>query len=188
MRDVGAPHEGARAIVVTSLEQTDPGQLLHRPAPAGARAVQIDADSGIDRADLSRRMYRDVGGPWHWVDRLDWSVEQWRTWTDRPEHHLWLAYLGADIAGYSELETQADGVVEVAYFGLLPGFAGRGLGGWFLTEILRQAWELDGTRRVWVHTCELDSPAAAANYRARGMTEFARGVEWRLAEPGTVLP
>ena len=36
-------------------------------------------------------------------------------------------------AGYFELEAQERGNVEIAYFGLLPRFIGRGLGGALLT-------------------------------------------------------
>jgi GNAT superfamily N-acetyltransferase len=61
--------------------------------------------------------------------------------------------------------------VQLAYFGLLPEFLGRRLGGWFLSESIARAWEWNA-RRVWVHTCSLDHPAALANYEARGMTVY----------------
>lgn len=43
-----------------------------------------------------------------------------------------------------------------------------GLGGDLLTRALEEAWRLEA-KRVWVHTCSLDSPAALANYQARGV-------------------
>ena len=67
--------------------------------------------------------------------------------------------------------------VEILSFGLLPQFRGAGVGGWLLTEALRRAWAL-GPRRLWVHTCSLDGPAALPNYRARGLTVY----EERTAE------
>ena len=83
-------------------------------------------------------------------------------------------------AGYFELEKQRDtrntqeaGVststdaVELVYFGVLPPFIGRGVGGALLTEAIRRAWAL-GPQRVWVHTCTLDHPAALPNYQKRG--------------------
>jgi hypothetical protein len=42
------------------------------------------------------------------------------------------------------------------------------------------AWCLKDTRRVWVHTCSLDGPAALPNYEARGMVRFAETTEWHL--------
>jgi len=61
--------------------------------------------------------------------------------------------------------------VEIAYFGLVPQFIGRGLGGPLLTRTLEEAWKL-GPNRVWVHTCTLDHVAALANYKARGMVVY----------------
>lgn len=63
--------------------------------------------------------------------------------------------------------TYAGENVEIAYFGLLPQFIGKGFGGHLLTRAVEQAWAM-GARRVWVHTCTLDGPAALANYQARG--------------------
>jgi hypothetical protein len=42
------------------------------------------------------------------------------------------------------------------------------LGGALLSRALEDAWQME-PRRVWVHTCTLDHPAALANYQARGM-------------------
>ncbi|HTE59553.1 MAG TPA: GNAT family N-acetyltransferase [Solirubrobacteraceae bacterium] len=76
-------------------------------------------------------------------------------------------------AGYYELRVGGDGIrddVEIAYFGLLPAFHGRGLGGALLEHALRRGFELGS--RVWVHTCSLDGPYALANYQARGLETY----------------
>ena len=57
--------------------------------------------------------------------------------------------------------------VEIASFGLLPQFIGKGFGGRLLTRAVERAWEA-GAERIWVHTCTLGGPAALSNYRARG--------------------
>jgi hypothetical protein len=41
-------------------------------------------------------------------------------------------------------------------------------GGALLTSALEEAWRMNPPR-VWVHTCNLDHPAALTNYQARGM-------------------
>jgi GNAT superfamily N-acetyltransferase len=74
-------------------------------------------------------------------------------------------------AGYFELRKCADGSTEVAYFGLLPEFIGRGLGKHLLTYAVQQAWS-DGANRVWLHTCTLDDAAAKPNYIRRGFKPF----------------
>jgi GNAT superfamily N-acetyltransferase len=47
--------------------------------------------------------------------------------------------------------------------GLLPQFIGQRLGKFFLNRTLRTAWSY-GPKRVWVHTCDLDHPAALPTY------------------------
>ena len=56
---------------------------------------------------------------------------------------------------------------EIAYFGLLPKFIGKGLGGGFLSYAVEKAWEFK-KKRIWVHTCNYDHPNALKNYKARG--------------------
>lgn len=185
MRLLPGPAEGAIAVTVTSLEMTSADQLVAAVSvPSGASWHRVDTG----KAEHSRDFYRRVGGPWHWVDRLDWDESRWSAWTDRPEHHLLVCRQGDDDAGYAELEQQRDGDVEIAYFGLLPDAIGRGLGRWWLAQVLAEAWRLPGTRRVWVHTCTLDGPAALSTYEGRGLRPYAREVEWRLPDAGDATP
>lgn len=111
-------------------------------------------------------MYELVGADWRWTDRLGWSDERWQAWADSVE--TWLLDCDDRRAGYFELQPEVDGDVRLALFGLAPGFYGRGLGGHMLTRAVERAWEIPGTARVWVSTLDLDSPAALANYLARG--------------------
>lgn len=120
---------------------------------------------------LNRFLYTAVGGHWFWRDRLSWSYARWMSWLDRPELQTWVLYAEGTPAGYIELEYQNDGDVEIAYFGLMREFTGRGLGGHLLTRGIEQGWAM-GARRIWVHTCSLDGPAALANYEARGMRQY----------------
>lgn len=176
MKLVSAATYGAISVVVTQLEMTDPGRVVAVDPPPGAELVVV-ADP---RPDLSADYYRRVGGDWYWVDRLEWSPEQWQAWVDRPEHHLLQCVVDGQVWGYAELEQQPGGHVEIAYFGLLPEGVGRGLGRWWLSAVLRHAWSLPGSTRVWVHTCDLDAPAALPNYLRSGLLECGRDIEWRL--------
>lgn len=178
MRLLPGPAEGAVAVTVISLEMTDAADLIDASVPVGA-SLDVVTDA---RPDLSESFYRRVGANWAWVDRLSWTPEQWQGWVDRPEHHLLVCRIDGVEAGYTELEQQEGGNVEIAYFGLLPEAIGRGLGGWLLSRAIEYAWNLAGTTRVWVHTCDLDGPAALPNYRARGLRECDRMVEWRMPD------
>jgi RimJ/RimL family protein N-acetyltransferase len=172
---------GASPVVVTALQMLDPAQL--RPAPRPELAAAVVRHEPPDPA-LSRSCYLAVGEPWQWVDRRDWSAQQWADWVAGPGHELWTVSVDGELAGYAELRPDGAGSVEVAYFGLLLAYLGQGLGGWFLSEVLARAWAVPGTTRVWLHTCTLDGPAALPNYRARGLVAYEHWVEHRLVAGG----
>ena len=121
---------------------------------------------------LNKFLYCYVGGPWTWTDKLSDTDSQWQAYVEDPKLHTWVAYYKGAIAGYFEMQQQAQGDVEIIQFGLTPEFLGKGMGGYFLTNALEQAWALPNTKRVWLHTCSLDHPSAKANYEARGFTHY----------------
>jgi GNAT superfamily N-acetyltransferase len=162
----GAPETPRRARR-TYLEMRAPGALRAAAPPREPLvAVAVAADSP---PDLYRSLYRGVGEAYHWVDRAGWTDADIRAHLARAEVAVFVGRVGDEIAGFFELRDWPDGSTEIAYFGLLPAFIGRGLGGALLTEALRRAWGHTATR-VWLHTSSLDHPAALANYQARGLT------------------
>src|SRR5712692_1712230 len=122
-------------------------------------------------ASFYRYLYREVGRFYHWIDRLPWTDEQIRAHLARLGITLWVMYREGAPAGYFELERHEDGSIEIAYFGLMQEFLGRGLGKHLLTVAAEQAWS-DGADRVWLHTCTLDDAAAMPNYLKRGFKPF----------------
>ena len=152
--------------VRTYLEMTDPSQLTGEPVtPAG---VSLARERSYPAAAW-RRLYTEVGGEYHWVDRLVWTDDDIRRYLDDPGVELWILREGTDVAGYFELRRDPVGGVEIAYFGLLPAFTGRGFGRYLLAAAATRAWAL-GPSRVWVHTSSLDHPSAFPNYLARGFS------------------
>lgn len=125
---------------------------------------------------VNRSLYLLVGEPWEWVDKRGWSDGQWQEYVGAEGLRTFVAYLDADVAGYYELSRDEENAVEIAYFGLAPGFIGQGLGAVLLTDALERAWSWDADR-VWVHTCTLDHPAALKNYEARGMSVYSLRTE-----------
>jgi GNAT superfamily N-acetyltransferase len=155
-------------VVRTYLTLDDPAAL--RPARAPARDVRIVRHAACPVADY-RRLYKDVGEPWFWHDRLEWSDAELAEHLAKPTVAVRELMVGGESAGYYELQRQADGSVEIVYFGLTPAFIGRGLGGMLLTEAVREAFAMGGTR-VWLHTCTLDSPNALPAYESRGFRAY----------------
>lgn len=152
----------------TYLEMRSPEELRARAdlPPAGTRIERLASSAAEYRA-----LYQGVGRAYHWTDRDVWSDATLTEYLGRPNVAVWVLRVHGESAGYVELVSHDDGSLEIAYFGLLPSFTGRGLGAHLLTFAVEEAWRMGGTR-VWLHTCTLDSPAALPNYLARGFQPF----------------
>ena len=151
----------------TYLELKDREQLRPVPLDRRARLERVVACSPAYFLFL----YAQVGRRYHWRDRLVWTDEQCRARIGQPGVELWVLYTGGSPAGYFELELHDDDAVEIVYFGLMPEYVGHGLGKQMLTAAAQRGWEMGG-KRVWLHTCTLDNPAALPNYLKRGFTPF----------------
>lgn len=155
-------------VTRTYLEMRDPAQLQ--------RAISDNPGVRIERIpdcppSLFRSLYAEVGREYHWIDRLQWTDADISAHMSQPGFSIWLMTADDQTAGYFELRHCEDGSVEVAYFGLMPEFIGRGLGKHLLTRAVEQAWA-EGANRVWLHTCTLDNPSALPNYLKRGFQPF----------------
>lgn len=161
-------NEPYEPVTVWHLEMLSPNDLKPgRDAVSGLEIVQAK----LPLPELNRFLYASVGGDWYWRDRLSWDYARWMHVIGKTGYETWVAYLHGTPAGYYELDPTPDESVEIAYFGLLPAFVGKGIGGLLLTHAIARGWE-KGARRVWVHTCSLDHPAALKNYQARGLRLF----------------
>ncbi len=146
--------------------------------PDQLKAAKVQPNVSLTKAnmpspELGRFLYTSVGlaeGCW-FFKRLSWTREQWLDWLSRDELELWVAYLDGTICGYFEMEIQPDGEIKFPMFGVLPDFAGRGIGGHMLTEATRMAWARP-TQRISLDTCNLDSQHARAAYEARGFQVY----------------
>ncbi len=162
------PPAGRNVTVTrTWLELREQDRLTGAELPAGA-TVQVLQPCP---AATYRRLYRTTGSAYHWRDRWDWSDETIHAHLARAGITLHVMEIDGEIAGWYELAGGEAGETELAYFGLLPGYAGRGLGKALLTDAVRRA-RAGGARRVWLHTCTLDDPAALPNYLRRGFVPF----------------
>ena len=155
-------------VTRTYLEMRNPAEL--QPAQCDDPRIRIEQIHDCP-ASLFRYLYVEVGCNYHWIDRLPWTDADIVAHISQAEISLWLMTDDGVTAGYFELRRCEDGSVEVAYFGLLPGFIGRGLGKYLLTRAVEQAWAA-GANRVWLHSCTLDDKAAMPNYLKRGFRPF----------------
>ncbi|MGH7982550.1 MAG: GNAT family N-acetyltransferase [Candidatus Udaeobacter sp.] len=161
-------------LVTTYLEMRSPEQL--RPKRVTSDKWRVTSFEKTDASwRFNRDMYFRVGEQWQWTDKLQWTDEQWKEYAAAPVLRTFAAYYNDALSGYYELRRSEQDDVEIAYFGLLPEFIGRSLGGALLTSAIEEAWSRRGgiaPTRVWVHTCNRDHPQALANYQARGMIVY----------------
>ena len=145
---------------------------LEEFTPSAAEVPDLEIrEARIACPELGKFLYTAVGRAWRWSDRLNWAYSTWLAHLERPQVEVWIAYLDGVIAGYVEFEHQSEESVQIACFGLLRQFMGKGIGGLLLSDPVERAFH-NGAKRVWLHTCSLDSPQAMKNYRARGFVPF----------------
>ena len=121
---------------------------------------------------LNKFFYKNVGNKYEWVDRLVWTDQNWIDYISDERLSTYMLKEDSEIAGYFELIFHhRTGDAEIAYFGILEEYFGKKLGGYLLSEAIKQSFSLN-CKRVWVHTCSLDHQNALKNYLARGMKIF----------------
>ncbi len=117
-----------------------------------------------------RFLYNAVGEQWNWIDRLLLTDDELRAVLNKPNTTMFVLYYDGAPAGYFELHKDGKST-EIVYFGLRERFFGKGLGKHLLSIACETAFEA-GAERVWLHTCNLDSPQALANYKKRGFKQY----------------
>lgn len=151
-------------LITTYLEMSAPAQF--RPAYLDTLPLNVQRAVYTDPAAY-RELYASVGETWHWRDRLIMPDDDLIAALSKAD--ISILTVNGEVGGYIELAHDGRGDYEVAYFGLRPQFFGRGLGKHLLSYGVQRAWD-SGAKRIWLHTCNLDGPAALANYMARGFT------------------
>ena len=163
--------DGELAAVVTFLEMRSAPDLAVPPSPLSVRRIERP-----DRADY-RALFRLVGSRWLWFSRLLLDDSALAAIIHDPLVELYIVEDGGpEAVGLLELDFRVESECEIAFIGLVPPLSGQGHGRWLLAEALHRAWR-EGVKRVHVHTCTLDHPAALPAYRRAGFTAFKRAVE-----------
>jgi len=155
-------------LITTYLEMVSKEDFI----PAFVLADDIEIVT-METPDLGfyKFLYQSVGEEWAWRDRVQMAIGDLWNILASPDTEVHVLYVSGSPAGYVELYGHDDGSVEIAYFGLRRDFMGRGLGKHLLSYGVERAWNM-GARRVWLHTCNLDSPYALSNYQKRGFSIF----------------
>ena len=158
-------------LEITYLQMNDWSEF--RPAylnyPEGIKVMCMDTPD----VAFYRFLYSSIGKQWRWRSRLSHSDQEIEALLSIPGTSVHVLYVAGVPAGYIELAKHLEGrssrfySIEIVYFGLRPGYIGRGFGKHLLSHGIAYAWN-KGTQRLWVHTSNLDAPHALKNYINRG--------------------
>jgi GNAT superfamily N-acetyltransferase len=159
---------GKLEMIITYLEMTSPPTPrtpMHRAEPISIIRARRPTVS------YYRYLYDAVGAPWMWFERKVLDDSSLAAIIQDPRVSVYVMYTDGVPAGYVELDARVAGEVEIAYFGLLPEFIGRGLGRYLLEWTVDTAFSQE-LSRLWVHTCNHDHPGALANYQRCGFQPY----------------
>lgn len=160
-------------VTVVFLRMTSPPS---RPLTILPPGVSISRERlGVD---AYRQLYNEVGGPWLWWLRRIMPDKVLEKHLASSTLSLHLLRVDGELAGFFELDAGYWPMVNLNYFGLLPGFIGRGLGQTFLNYAVDQVFGSPSPLRgMTVNTCNADHPRALPNYLAAGFCEYRRAQE-----------
>jgi GNAT superfamily N-acetyltransferase len=162
---------GKIACVVTHLEMTARPALS--PAPSGPWTLRH-----VDRPDLVwyRDLYRRVGEEFLWYSRIRAADEKLAARLHHPlvETHSLVAD-GRD-EGLLELDFREPETCEIGTFGVTANLVGTGAAHWLMQRAQALAWSRP-IKRLWLHTCTYDHPAAIPFYQRAGFRPFRCQIE-----------
>jgi GNAT superfamily N-acetyltransferase len=158
--------------VVTWLEMTERPRAPLPPRPAGQQAALLAAKD--PPADYFLYLYRAVGAEYEWTDWLARPLADAEAVVGDPGGSLWTMLLDGWPGGFFMLDARRAGVVDLAYFGLVPRAIGRGLGHWLLATAVHSGWDRPGTEMMTVNTNTLDHPRALGLYQKVGYVPVRR--------------
>ena len=159
-------------LLVTTMETTAAPSGLPLRCPLAGLVV---AREPLARAEYLS-LYRAVGGPWRWDQRLRMAPAALDAYLATPTSDVTVLRLDGEAVGLCEIDRAQSPDFELLNFGLVPAAQGRRLGPFLLDQVLRAAFA-HAPRRVWLHTDTWDHPNAQATYARAGFRVVRQRIE-----------
>ncbi len=164
--------------VVTYLEM-DARPSYPRPhLPAGAVSALIGAEAPPAWWFLA--LYDAVGAEYEWTDQHALPRAELEAFLNDPEVTVYTLMRRGWPHGFFVLDCRAQGVCDLAYFGLVPQAIGHGLGRFLIQTAVHMAWDRPGVSRLTVNTNSLDHPRALPLYQKAGFSPVRRATRKRV--------
>ena len=147
--------------------------LTRAPEPCVLVSPKPGARVSLRKLDISDYLaiYRDVGGPWRWDQRLRMPRHELIAYLDGPSSRIFcLSDRSRDggVLGFCEFDATDAADIQLMNFGVVPALSGRGFGRLLLGQALTAIWRDDAPKRISLHTDTWDHPKARALYLSVG--------------------
>ncbi len=150
-------------MLVTRLEsRSRPSLQVVRPFDAGMM-IRLREPT----VSFYRYLLDTVGRRRTWPERRAMSDEDLAELLSSDGVTVTVLFLGGVPAGFFELDLREPGAVMLARIGVVPEFAGRGLGRYLLTAAVEAAWDED-PRVVHAETTDRDDPRSLLLFQWAG--------------------
>lgn len=154
-------------VKTTFLQMLAPSRETAKPPRDGLSIIHAKAPT----VAYYRFLYGTVGKDWDWTSRKKLSDAGLAAILHDPRNEVHALLVDGVPAGFVELDRRVEAEIEISQFGLIPEFIGQGLGRYFLRWAVARAWSYS-PRRLWLHTCTNDHPAALPNYLKAGFAIY----------------
>jgi GNAT superfamily N-acetyltransferase len=164
--------KGKLVNVVTCLEMHKRPMGPFTDLPEGHSLRRVDPE------DIAayRQIFKAVGEDNMWFSRLIMADDKLRAILANPAVESYILTKDDQALGVLELDFQDLPNCELAFFGLVKGAVGTGLGRCLMDRAKQLAWAKP-ISRFWVHTCHFDHPNALKFYQTAGFVPYSLMVE-----------
>lgn len=163
---------GKVANIATYLE------MKQRPPTRKDHTKGLTLDQMVE-PDVERyfNIFKAVGEEWLWFSRLAMDKQALKTAISTPGFEIFFPQKDGQDIGLLELDIRDKTNIELAYFGLSKKAVGTGAGRWLMNAAIKRAFDHHQTKRLFVHTCTMDSPQALTFYQRSGFIPYKRAIE-----------
>ena len=135
---------------------TEKAKLRHMPSPS---------------LGFYLALYHEVGAPHHWISRKLMSPAELASIIHDPKVEIHVLYADQKPIGFFELDFRKTHHAEIAFFGLIPQYVGKGYGTFLIQSAIKKAWR-EPITKLTIETCTLDHPAALPLYKKHGFRPY----------------
>ena len=162
---------GKIANVVTFLERTKP-PAAPPPARVGFAVRRVTNPT----VAWFRSLYSRIGQDWLWFSAAVMPDDRLAACISQPTVEILALTKDGEDIGLAEIDFSKEGEAEIVTFGVIGEAIGTGAARHLMEHTLAGAFR-PGIRRVWLHTCTFDHPAAVRFYLRLGFRGWKFAIE-----------